>query len=398
MVGAPPSRPWSRLLSWIAGRSTVADARALLQRRVALFFQVQLALSALNFLWERTREMVEHGGLDGELIADNAAQFMGHGSVILIFCVLWLYCRQGSRSAPALHWLEGGATVLICLLSAVAFLEPARDGCVPDGAPKAWQLFLINLVILVTRAALVPSSATRSLLVGFAAISPICVVSHVGPTSAPGLSVWTFPSETVWTMVGFGTSFVVVTAVTSRTIYGLQARVREAMRLGQYTLEEKLGQGGMGVVYRARHAMLRRPTALKLLPQGESGEEALARFEQEVQLTAELSHPNTITIFDYGRTSEGVFYYAMELLDGATLEEVVARAGAMPPARVHRVLLMVAGALTEAHERGLIHRDIKPSNIFLCRQGGSSTWPRCWTSGWSRPSEAPATPGSRRRA
>jgi serine/threonine protein kinase len=146
--------------------------------------------------------------------------------------------------------------------------------------------------------------------------------------------------------------------------------VRKARRLGQYVLEEKIGEGGMGEVYRAHHGMMRRPSALKLLRGDRTDELKLQRFEREVQLTARLTHPNTITIFDYGRTHEGVFYYAMELLDGANLQRIVAVGGAQEPGRVVRIISMACGALAEAHAIGLIHRDIKPANIMLCTQGG----------------------------
>ncbi|HET6880518.1 MAG TPA: serine/threonine protein kinase [Pirellulales bacterium] len=156
------------------------------------------------------------------------------------------------------------------------------------------------------------------------------------------------------------------------------ARLQHAMRqaalatktLGQYQLEEQIGAGGMGVVYRGRHALLRRATAIKLLNVDKTTPDTIRRFEREVQITSQLNHPNTIAIYDYGHTPEGVFYYAMELLEGIDLEQLVQRYGPLPEGRVIFILRQVCGSLSEAHRIGLIHRDVKPANvIFTCRGG-----------------------------
>lgn len=156
----------------------------------------------------------------------------------------------------------------------------------------------------------------------------------------------------------------------SRMRLALKNAAIESKRLGQYTLEEKLGEGGMGVVYKARHAFLRRPTAVKLLHPSLSSDESVRRFEREVQLTSQLCHPNTIAIYDYGRTEEGIFYYAMEYLDGMSLETLIQRYGPQPEGRVIHILQQVCGSLGEAHSRGLIHRDIKPANIVINERAG----------------------------
>jgi eukaryotic-like serine/threonine-protein kinase len=179
----------------------------------------------------------------------------------------------------------------------------------------------------------------------------------------PGIAAASYVA--MWSAVSVG-----LCTLTSRVIYGLRESVREARQLGQYTLVERIGAGGMGVVYRAEHAMLRRPTAVKVLPPEKAGEQTLRRFEREVQLTARLTHPNTIAIYDYGRTPDGLFYYAMEYLDGFTLSELVEIGGPLPPERVAFIIGQAAGSLGEAHRIGLIHRDIKPDNILVCHRGG----------------------------
>jgi serine/threonine protein kinase len=162
----------------------------------------------------------------------------------------------------------------------------------------------------------------------------------------------------------------IFTLVVSRLQREAREAVIEARQLGQYRLEELLGEGAMGIVYRGYHAMMRRPAAVKLLHTQRVNEASIARFEQEVQITCQLNNPHTVAIYDYGRTPEGVFYYAMEYLDGIDLQALVDRYGPQPEGRVARILDQLCGSLFEAHSLGLVHRDIKPANIMLNRRGG----------------------------
>ena len=173
-------------------------------------------------------------------------------------------------------------------------------------------------------------------------------------------------------MNGVGTLLLGATSIfITRTLYGLRKTAFRARRLGNYVLHRELGEGGMGRVYVAEHALMCRPSAVKVLKtSGPVDKLALARFEREVRLSSSLSHPNTITIFDFGRAGEDTFYYAMEYLEGMDLERFVKRFGPIPASRAVFLLLQVTGPLAEAHERGIVHRDLKPSNIFLTMRGG----------------------------
>jgi serine/threonine-protein kinase len=162
----------------------------------------------------------------------------------------------------------------------------------------------------------------------------------------------------------------------SRVLYRLGRRLREARALGSYELVEPLGEGGMGQVWLARHRLLARQAAIKLIRPEMLGagtrqqvEVTLGRFEHEARATAALTSPNTIRVFDFGVTGDGAFYYVMELLEGRDLESLVREFGPLPPARVLHLLRQMCRSLGEAHARGLVHRDVKPANIYLCRMG-----------------------------
>lgn len=349
---------------------TREEMRALLQKRLGGFGLMFAVIFGIFFVWR----------IASALSADDSpsqAFLPWQALSVLTFLGLWFVCRGSLRSETFLHTIEfgslcvaGGAATMMCLTVSYA----AR----PDTI-----LLLCMTYVLIARAIMVPSSARRTFTYGLIFAVPFLVsvfyihlLNHdptdYAASADPRLRLDAAALAPRWTVIGglWWVAALIIQTATSKVIYGLRQEVRDARRLGQYTLTEKLGQGGMGSVYRARHALLRRPCAIKLLPPDKFGPESAARFEREVQLTAELTHPNTIRVFDYGRTPEGVFYYVMEHLEGAALDSVVAVDGPMPPGRVIHVLDQVAGALIEAHGIGLIHRDIKPANIFLSWQGG----------------------------
>ncbi|WP_239492275.1 serine/threonine-protein kinase [Luteitalea sp. TBR-22] len=169
---------------------------------------------------------------------------------------------------------------------------------------------------------------------------------------------------------------VAIAGVGARLVYSLGVDLKRAQDLGSYQLEERLGFGGMGEVWRARHRLLARPAAVKLIRPEVFEAAGIARqselrlrFEREAQTTALLQSPHTIHLFDYGVTEEGAFYYVMELLDGFDLRTLVDRFGPLPVERAVHLLVQACHSLAEAHAVGLVHRDITPANIFVCRYG-----------------------------
>jgi serine/threonine-protein kinase len=141
-------------------------------------------------------------------------------------------------------------------------------------------------------------------------------------------------------------------------------------RFGFYVVDRPIGQGGMGDVFLATHSILSRPAALKILRELRPSEATVARFKREARMASRLGHPNSIQIFDYGESSDGRLYYAMEYVDGLNLAQLLTLEGPLSFGRSLYLLKQISGALEEAHAVGLLHRDLKPSNIMVGRKGG----------------------------
>jgi serine/threonine-protein kinase len=230
-------------------------------------------------------------------------------------------------------------------------------------------------VWIVLFTVVVPTSPRRALVAALASVSSVPVI--IGLTMASGASSLRLSSIEFFFGLVFPYLLVVGMAyVGARVVYQLGTEVKRARELGSYRLEEKLGEGGMGEVWRARHRMLARPAAIKLIRPSLTGTgragvsaEVVRRFEREAQVIASLRSPHTVELFDFGIADDGAFYYVMELLDGLDGDSLVRRFGPVPPERAIYLLRQICHSLSEAQSYGLVHRDIKPANIFLCRYG-----------------------------
>ena len=329
-----------------------------------------LGLTALGF---RVLMGILFGYLNEEI---RAPSFLLHAASIVPLLGVWLICRRGKLRVATIGLVEY-AGLFAASLGYIGMGMNIR----PEVGADTITAFILALMMFA-RSVYVPSTARRTAVLGTLIAIPLVGGMYVHYLTVD-LSIWlrfgfsdtgvskyrVAASQSVITIMWW-TLTVGLASLASRVIHRLRQEVSDIQSLGQYRLERKLGEGAMGIVYEATHGMLKRPTAIKLLRPEITDPESLERFRREVQLTAKLTHPNTVTIYDYGRTPDGLFYYAMELLGGATLSQAVEASGPQPVERVVRVLRDAALALNEAHAVGLIHRDIKPSNIMLARQGG----------------------------
>jgi eukaryotic-like serine/threonine-protein kinase len=349
------------------------DARAFIGRRVSLF----LGFSCFMWGFAWVISIVIDLATRPELVALhglNGARLVLHLLIVLGLVGAWLFTRERELSLRTLAILDffGAELQAVALCMLLVYSLPIIQYR-PD-----ISMILGLTYLLVGRAALVPSSASRTALIASTAsillLTATWWVHHRADQIGTSIANF-YPGETGTPLVyaAWGALFCALTTMSatfvSVVIFGLQREIARVRKLGQYVLEDEIGSGGMGIVYRAKHAFLRRPTAIKLLRPERAGNAAIQRFEREVQITSQLTHPNTVAVYDYGRTPDGTFYYAMEYLDGIDLDRLIEIDGPQPPERVRHILRQVAGALSEAHAKGLIHRDIKPSNIVLCERG-----------------------------
>jgi eukaryotic-like serine/threonine-protein kinase len=286
--------------------------------------------------------------------------------VVAASAALWWVARSGTVGSARLLALGLVYEVAICFIIALTSFWQSylQDGIIPS---LTWVPFVVILFPLV-----LPVPPRRMLMAALAAgaMAPVAllVLDLTGKVPADGGAYF----DAVFSSL-LAVSFAYMGA---RVIYRLGREVAAARELGSYRLEEKLGEGGMGEVWRARHLMLARPAAIKLIlpvasQNGHVGvsQEARQRFEREAQVIARLRSPHTVDLFDFGVAESGAFYYVMELLEGMDTDRLIRRFGPLPAERVIFLWRQICHSLSEADSCGLVHRDIKPANIFICRYG-----------------------------
>jgi hypothetical protein len=290
---------------------------------------------------------------------------LGHLAASWTMGLLWLLARRGRLSVRSLGTLDAVSIVVACGFLSIMTMND-------EG--QILQVLLALTVTVMIRAILVPSRPRRTMMLSALAFLPtvvVCIARHDPTALLPGFSPgyqkqYMTLNTVLWSILG-----TTLATIISRVTYGLRQQVAEANELGQYVLEERIGRGGMGEVWRARHRLLIRPAAIKLIRPQMSGdpELLLRRFEREARATAALKSPHTVQLYDFGATEDGRLYYVMELLDGLDLETLVRQYGPLPAERVVHILRQVCSSLQDAHVNGLVHRDIKPANVVVSRAG-----------------------------
>lgn len=315
-------------------------------------------------------------GFIGNSLAGNSQWLLLRSVVLASTIGTWLLLRsQRPVGRSTLRSLElllfGGVAVQVGLMM---YSLTARYAALSDATSMvgAQQFFFAAFCLhILTYAIFMPNTWQRAAVVTTSlAILPYLICY---------LQLWMDPKVAEMARLNKAPAPIPVTLVAaligtfgSHIINRTRREAFQAKQFLQYRLQEKIGSGGMGDVFRAEHVLLKRQCAIKLI-RAEQGRDVrtLKLFEREVVATARLTHWNTIDIYDYGNTEDGTFFYVMELLEGASLQALIARIGPLPPARVVYLLGQACDALQEAHEAGLIHRDIKPANIFVTRRGGN---------------------------
>lgn len=327
---------------------------------------------------ERLRRAIIVGGLvwPGFIVADwLMAEFIHPGELMpfllarfgfwpVIIVGAWRLGRAPLPSPRALRVIDaivfGGAG------SAVTLMCSNAGGL---GSPYATGVILV----MFCRSAFVVERWQRGLMANGIVVASFPAMLIVSSLFVPELRPeWSSSAA----LAGFALNIcfllgaLVFVVVAGHSAWALRREVFEARSIGRYRLKTLLGRGGMGEVWVAHHTGLRRDVALKVLRPNVAAEaEAVQRFEREVAATTELVHPNTVRVFDYGMTEDGIWYYAMELLEGSDLRSLVAYEGALVPERALHFAQQAASALAEAHQVGIVHRDIKPENLFITRAG-----------------------------
>jgi serine/threonine-protein kinase len=297
------------------------------------------------------------------------ADFFGTGAFQIVNAAavvasagLWWAARSPRVSASRLQTLGLVYEIAICfVIATITFWQYyAANGLLPN---LTWVPVIVILFPLILPA---PPGRMLAAAVAAGAMAPLALwlLERLGKVAA---------TPDAYVQVSVHSAFAVLFAYTgARLVYGLGREVTAAREMGSYRLVERLGQGGMGEVWRAQHRMLARAAAIKLI-RGSGSQaasiEARRRFEREAQAIALLRSPHTVELFDFGVSADGEFYYVMELLDGLDADTLVRRAGPVPPERAIHLLRQVCHSLSEAQSRGLVHRDIKPANIFVCQYG-----------------------------